>query len=218
MGSIKRFNVARLRDQYKLQYFFETGTWKGDGLAYAAKTGFKKLYSSEIIDSIAKEAEKRFKHDKRIKIITDASTNALKNFLPEIDASCMFWLDAHFPGAEEGLQEYNATKEETVKLPLHVELEIIAARKNLFNDVILIDDLRIYEEGDFESGNMPAHILRPANKALDFVHDLFSDTHTINKSYRSEGYLYLLPKNSAPVTGLKTLYYTFIDKWKKTIV
>ncbi len=219
MGSIKRFNIPRLYHQYKLQYFFETGTWKGDGLAYAAKTPFKKLYSSEIVESIAKEAEGRFKNDNRIQIINDASTNALKKYLPQIDGSCLFWLDAHFPGAEEGLQEYNQTKDETIKLPLHIELEIIASRIKRFNDVILIDDLRIYEEGGFESGNMPAHIERPANYSINFVFDLFADTHQIVKSFRNEGYLYLLPKTAlSPLSASQNFYCFILDKWKKTII
>jgi hypothetical protein len=219
MGSVKRFNISRLYHQYKLQYFFETGTWKGDGLAYAAKTPFKKLYSSEIIESIAKEAERRFKADKRITIINDASTSALKSYLDQIKGSCMFWLDAHFPGAEEGLQEYNQVKDENIKLPLQAELEIIASRQDRFKDVILIDDLRIYEEGAFQSGNMPDHILRPANRSIDFVYNLFGNTHNVAKSYRNEGYLYLLPRtNPEPLSTTQRIYFKLLDQWKKKII
>lgn len=212
MGSIKRFNVSKLREIYDLKFFFETGTWKGDGLAYASKSSFNKLYSSEIIDAIAIKAESRFKKDERIKIINDSSINALKNYLPQIDGPCMFWLDAHFPGAEEGLNDYNETQDETLKLPLHEELNIIAARKNLYNDVIIIDDLRIYEEGDFKNGNLPPHIKRPSKGLGYFVENLFSNTHKILKSYEDEGYLYLIPKKSNPINSLNSIYFQTVDK------
>src|SRR5688572_13560450 len=207
MGRLKRFNLERLKKQSGANFFFETGTWKGDGLAYAAKVDFKKLYSSEIMASIASTAQARFKEDPRVTIINDSSITALEKYLPAVDGACIFWLDAHFPGAEEGLKGYNEEEEEFVKLPLQRELEIIAARKDRFQDVILVDDLRIYEEGNFKNGNLPKDVLPPKIRNTNFINNLFKDSHDIVKLYEEEGYLVLLPKKLKKLSMMDELYY-----------
>lgn len=204
--------------QTNAQYFFETGTWRGDGLAYAARYPFKELYSSEIIESVASKAKERFVSDKRVHIINDSSVNALEKTLDQVKGNCIFWLDAHFPGAEEGLKSYNEYEDENVKLPLEKELQLIASRKFQYNDVILIDDLRIYEEGNYESGNLPKNVLPPKVRNTNFAQNLFSDTHDIHKSLNDEGYLILIPKNVKEVAGIKGVYFQLLDKLKKKIV
>lgn len=189
MGSIKRFHLSRIKEEYNCDYFFETGTWKGDGVAHAQKIGFKRIYSSEIIPEIADRAKKRFAHDKSIEILLGNSTEVLRNTLGSIPGNCIFWLDAHFPGAEEGLEQYNAFEDESVKLPLEEEILAIKAIRPGFRDVILIDDLRIYETGPFDSGNLPDGILPPKVRTTEFINKIFSSTHTIVKSYRDEGYI-----------------------------
>ena len=212
MGRLKRFNLHKLIAATNASYLFETGTWKGDGLAFAAKFPFKKMYSSEIIDSVAKRAKDRFKNDKRVEIINASSIDALQSQLPSINGNCIFWLDAHFPGAEQGLNEYNENEDEEIKLPLQRELEIIASRKHRFNDVILVDDLRIYEEGNFDSGNLPDNVLPPKVRNTFFAEHLFGDTHHIQKSFRDEGYLILLPKRMEEPRGLHKIIYELQNK------
>lgn len=218
MGRIKRFNLKKIMAQSRADYFFETGTWKGDGLAYASKFSFKKLYSSEIIKSVAEKAIARFEQDKRIKIIIDSSTNALTTTLKNINGNCIFWLDAHFPGAEEGLKDYNEEDEESIKLPLQKELEIISTRKEQYKDVILIDDLRIYEEGAFESGNLPDNVLPPKVRNTHFAQELFGTTHDIIKFYEDEGYLVLIPNNLQNLSQVNSLLFTLYNSIFKKLV
>lgn len=218
MGRIKRFNLSRLMQQHQASFFFETGTWRGDGLAYAAKHPFKKLYSSEIIESIAQTAQKRFSTDNRVEIITDSSIDALRKTLASINGNCIFWLDAHFPGAEEGLKSYNEVDEESIKLPLQTELEIISARKAKYQDVILIDDLRIYEEGNYDSGNLPDSVIPPKVRNTDFAYELFDDTHTVLKFYKDEGYLVLLPKKTNPLSFAQTSYFKIYNSLFKKLL
>lgn len=194
MGRLSRFNLDKLRSQTSAEFFFETGTWRGDGVAYASRSAFKKLYSSEIVSSVASRATERFKNDDRVNIINASSIDALNRILPDLNGNCIFWLDAHFPGAEEGLNDYNEFADETVKLPLEKELDMIATRNNTYQDVILIDDLRIYEEGDFQNGNLPANVLPPKIRNIRFAENLFEKTHIIKRSLIDEGYLLLLPK------------------------
>ncbi|HVG13423.1 MAG TPA: hypothetical protein VM935_00630 [Chitinophagaceae bacterium] len=207
MGRIKRFNLRKLIDISGAEFFFETGTWRGDGLAYAARYPFQKLYSSEIIESVATKAKKRFEHNSKVTIVTGSSTEALQTITPSLNASCVFWLDAHFPGAEEGLKEYNEFEDETIKLPLEKEMEIIAKRTSRFQDIILVDDLRIYEEANYESGNLPENVLPPKVRNVDFVTKMFGRTHTIIRSIKDEGYLIVVPKSLLPLPFWKKILY-----------
>lgn len=218
MGRLKRFHLGKLIASANAPYLFETGTWKGDGLAYACKFPFKKLYSSEIIDSVAERAKKRFENDSRVQIIHASSIDALQSQLPSINGNCIFWLDAHFPGAEEGLKDYNEIEDEALKLPLQKEMELIAARKNQYQDVILVDDLRIYEEGGYDSGNLPDNVLPPKVRNTNFAEALFGDTHNIIKSYRDEGYLILLPKKMKEPSGLQAMLFTLKNKIFKRLM
>lgn len=194
MGSIKRFNLERIRKEYNCDFFFETGTWKGDGVAYAAKFPFKGIYSSEIIPEIAARARKRFEENRLIEILEGNSTEVLKTTLPEINGNCIFWLDAHFPGAEEGINQYNAFEDEQIKLPLEEEINQIRTLRQGYNDVILIDDLRIYQDGPFDSGNLPEGILPPKRRTIQFADESFGKSHKIIKSFRDEGYLMIMDK------------------------
>ncbi|MBL7722393.1 MAG: hypothetical protein JNK98_10425, partial [Chitinophagaceae bacterium] len=165
-----------------------------------------------------KKAADRFKDDKRFTIINNNSLNALQDKITQINGNCLFWLDAHFPGAEEGVSDYNATSSEQLKYPLEAELKEILSRRKGFSDFILIDDLRIYEDGNFESGNMPGYILPPINRNINFVIELAKYTHHIVRSYRHEGYLLLIPKNNKrPLNPMKQLYASFLIKTRKKV-
>jgi hypothetical protein len=214
MGSIKRFDLGRMIKEYGCDYFFETGTWKGDGVAYANKFPFKKIFSSEIIPEIADRARLRFQNQKNVEILLGNSTDVFKSTLTSIKGNCIFWLDAHFPGAEEGINKYNAYEDEQVKLPLEEEINQIVQSRQGFNDVILIDDLRIYETGDFESGNLPEGILPPKRRNTLFVEDAFGKSHQIIRSNKHEGYLMILPKEKylAFNSGLRKSAYEFWNK------
>jgi len=218
MGSLKRFNLDRIIGKYNLSYLFETGTWKGDSIAYAQKSPFQKIYSSEIIPEIADKARNRFNNKPNIEIITSNSIDALKTNADKIDGNCLFWLDAHFPGAEEGLSGYNDTQQDDIKLPLEKEIEIIASREKKYQDVIIIDDLRIYEDGPFRHGNMPEHIHRPRNRDLAFISQALASTHIIQKSYWDEGYILLLPNTIFPGDfGWRRYWYNFYNTVAKKI-
>lgn len=193
MGSISRFNINKIATDYHCLHFVETGTWKGDGVAYALQTNFTRIISIEIIPGIAEEAQKRFQHNKNVRIVTGDSVPVLSRELPLLQGNCIFWLDAHFPGAEEGIRRYDAENDEDRRLPLEKEIGIIRVSRPHFKDVLIIDDLRIYEDGPYENGNAPADTLPKANRNIDFVTSHFGTTHHISRLYRDEGYIILTP-------------------------
>lgn len=198
MGSISCFNINGYIKNYNIETFIETGTGIGNGLARAAKFKFNRIISTEIVKELYDRCVKRFKNDKRVEIHNLQSSEFLELVLRGMAISpVLFWLDAHFPGADYGLAEYNLSCSQDVRLPLDVELGIIKENRiPNSNDVIIIDDLRIYEKGPFKSGNIPEkhNTIPKESRNIDFVYDLFGDTHDIEKSYKNEGYLILTPK------------------------
>jgi hypothetical protein len=200
MGFINQFNVERIIRDYNINNFFETGTWKGDAVAYALQFPFEKIISAEIVPTIADEAKFRFKKETRVTILEAYSTMALSKELPFLKGNCLFWLDAHFPGADAGLDRYDAVMDEDIRLPLEKELAIIHEFRKNFNDVLIIDDMRLYEDGPYENGNSPADTLPRKNRNLDFINWLFGRTHIAMKTYRNEGYILLFPKAANRLT------------------
>ena len=58
----------------------------------------------------------------------------------------------------------------------------------------VIDDLRIYEDGPFETGNWAERNLYGGD-GIAFIEDLFEDTHFVVRSYNKQGFVILLPVN-----------------------
>ena len=201
MGVINQFNLSRIIRDYNIKYFFETGTWKGNAVAFALQFPFKKIISTEIIPAIANEAKFRFQHERRVTIIDSCSTDALSAELPFLDGNCLFWLDAHFPGAYAGLERYDAIKDEDIRLPLEKELTIIHDLRKSYQDLLIIDDLRVYEDGTYENGSSPADTLPRKNRDIDFINRLFGKSHIPMRTYRNEGYVLLFPKAANCLTS-----------------
>lgn len=205
MGSLARFNLPEMELRFHFRHFVETGTGNGDGLAFAASFPFfATLQSCEIEDTLVSAADLRFAHDTRVNIYRGKSETFLGNgrktaLLPGADPA-LFWLDAHFPGADYGLAAYDKyamVPTVPVMLPLQNELAVIASLKRP-KDVILIDDLRIYVDGPFGSGNLPADLrpLCPRRRSIDFVHKIMGETHDVHTFFEHEGYIMLTPKIS----------------------
>lgn len=194
MGSLSRFDLGRIIKEYRTPNMFETGTFWGDGVAYASQFQFNKIISAEIIPEIAVKAKSRFIADDKIEIIESDSIAALEKRLPHLKGNTVFWLDAHYPGADAGLADYENDDNEILRLPLIKELELIGKYRGKYQDVLLLDDLRIYEDGPFQNGPVPPNALPKSIRSIDFVYNYFGATHYIFKSYLDEGYILLLPK------------------------
>lgn len=200
MGTIRAFSLSEYISKYDLKNFIETGTYYGDGVAYAAQFPFKQIISFEIEPTLFEHCEKRFKDDERIEIILGDSSTKLGEILAsnKLNDNCLFFLDAHFPGADANLAEYNAEKKDNTRLPLKDELIAISKRKN--NDVIIIDDLRLFENcANIKSVDQHFKDIGKGHiSAQELVHfDLFSiiavflPEYRLSRVYRDEGYLIL---------------------------
>lgn len=196
MGSLMRFKLAEFVECYKLRTFVETGTARGDSLAYAAmRPEFEQLLSCEIMPLLAAGAIARFNEDPRIAVLRMESGLFMRLVAASALPPALFWLDAHYPGAGFGLGDYGDAGPEAERLPLRRELQMIQAHRD-GRDMILIDDLRIYETGAWEDGPLPEDTPgTPTPGGADWIRTLFAATHDAKVITRDQGYLLLLPKN-----------------------
>jgi hypothetical protein len=81
-------------------------------------------------------------------------------------------------------------------------VKYISERKG-FKDVIICDDLWLYEDGPFEWGNFDEHNRRCGRTiaraqlgvgSSESIVAAFKDTHNVLRLYHHQGYLIFLPK------------------------
>jgi hypothetical protein len=78
---------------------------------------------------------------------------------------------------------------------LHDELALLKYHRPANRDVIIIDDARIWLDDEFEGGSVPIALAdcRPSKLGIQFIHDMFGDSHRIEVLLRNEGYIVLTP-------------------------
>ena len=126
-------------------YFIETGSYYGEGIQRALDAGFKNIISIEITPIYYNLCLEKFKEFKNVRLILGDSVKVLPTLLNEIKEPASIWLDAHYTEP--------STLYGDKMSPLMDELEIIKAHAQSYNDVILIDDMRIFNEGDWNYAN-----------------------------------------------------------------
>ena len=187
MGELNQHDLNR----FGCNIFIETGTGQAVGLSYAVSFPFKKLYSIEIIPELHTYSKNLVK-SARAELILGESVEVLNQILSTINPEdrILFWLDAHFPGVDYGVRErkYVYTEE---NMPLNRELATIRSCRGNCKDTLIIDDLRFYEDGIYELGNID--IGKPKS-GLGFIEELFGQTHNISRDYRHQGFIILEPK------------------------
>lgn len=203
MGTIARFDLGEIINNTGVKAFVETGTLHGDGVLHALKFPFSEIHSIEIDKELADKCIKLFQNNNIVNIHTGHSGDVLPPLLENIKCNCLFWLDAHFPGADCGKARYDAEKNYDIRLPLESEINAIAARVGKYNDVLICDDAWVYEDGIFEWGTFNEHAARHnhgvtkeqlCGKDMSFLYSQFKDTHTFKKVTNDQGYIIVLPK------------------------
>jgi hypothetical protein len=206
VGTIAHFDIAALVAAHGVLHFVETGTGRGESLAHASRFTFRSLSSCEIEPSLAAAAIAGFAPDTRVKVFQASSVEflAMVCTLTPKDEPILFWLDAHFPGGDYGIRSYAATRSEADRLPLAKELAIIAESRPEGRDVVVCDDLRIWLDGPFQHGGLPADLrpLCPKRRDARVFAETFGGTHAIAFDYAHEGYVVLTPKEVGPPTLL----------------
>jgi hypothetical protein len=192
MGYIWDHDVKFLKNKYSLRNFVETGTYKGDAILYVSQFNFEKYYTVELNDIFIQIALEKFNGIKNFKIFKGSSSYCLKTILRELNGCpTLFWLDAHLPDIYP--ETNDEILEEDLRFPLINELNTILKNRNISNDCFIIDDLRLYEDLNYEKGNID-DARKPKNQDLSKVIEKFEHTHNIIKSLNSEGFLIFEPK------------------------
>lgn len=190
--------TASLRAGYLV--FAETGTGTGTGMETARGFGFSRLFSCDVDKEQITNLRARWMLDSRIGLFAGTSVDFINWLLAsghadiKPDTRIVWFLDAHFPGFDLGKAAIDAEKDLDIRLPLHTELRLLH-RYGRTKDVIVIDDLRVYEVGPYQGGTMEQHNAGHVacyDKPLPL--DLWEPTHDIKRDYRDGGYLILVPK------------------------
>lgn len=194
MGQLNEaVHIKNLLEFYNIENFVETGT----GAAEVVRSVYEinsevNIHTIEIIEEIYNKNKVSLSYLKGVNWHLGQSSEVLPQILPQLSGNTLFWMDAHFPGADFGMASYGDELDLDKRLPLQSELEIIVKNRDVSNDVFVIDDLRIYEDGPFEDGNWKDRLKYGAD-GIDFIEKLFDESHYVVKSYNKQGFIILLP-------------------------
>lgn len=208
MGCLREHDLNSYIEKYNLEYYFETGTGKAECLSYAIKHKFKEFYTVDIDEELVESAYDKLKDvgsGKEIHLLVGKSTEILNEYVPILpkESPTLFFLDAHFPGADF----HKCTYEESIRthmkdaFPLEEEVNIIINNRDVSNDVFIIDDLVLYEDGEYDCLNvgciweydwLQEELELKTNSK--FLYRAFEKTHEFKKDLKSQGYLIITPK------------------------
>ena len=142
-------NFYRLTGLSKTNTYIETGTYYGLNLEEVVEE-YKQIYTIEIEKKWVEYNEEKFEDKNNIQIIEGDSSVKLPELCSEIEEGVTFFLDAHYSGEGTGYKEKTS--------PIIKELESIFYRKNN-KDIILINNLRIFNERSFNKNNYKKAVL-----------------------------------------------------------
>lgn len=143
---------------YVNPYFVETGTFLGVGIRQALVAGFPNVISIELSESLARNAQDKFRNYSNVHVICGDACDVLWDVISTIQEQITFWLDGHYSGG--------VTAKGAVDDPILQELELIA-RHPVKTHTILVDDMRLYGAGaSIQRGDVERLILaiNPAYK------------------------------------------------------
>ena len=194
MGQLNEaIQIKNVLDFYDIKNFVETGTGQAEVVQTVVEADDTlNVHTIEVIPEIYDKNKINFSYLKDVNWHLGTSFDILPEILPDLKGTTLFWMDAHFPGADFGLSSYGDEKDDDKRLPLKKELETIVANRDVTNDVFVIDDLRIYEDGPFGDGNWEDRE-KYGGDGIEFIEELFDETHYVVKSYNAQGSILLFP-------------------------
>lgn len=198
MGNpLNKIDLQQLCDFYDTKTYVETGTGEGNSLQVVLDLlNINKLYTVDIDPDMLFQASSRLGCEDKVTYVCNNSFDFLKNLLEndlKEQNSVLFFLDAHFPFADFKKMTYqesiNFYKNQAV--PLKDELELISKYRSNKNDIIILDDLRIYKDGPYEGGNWEDRELYKLGDE-SFIYQSFPE-RTITEYYTEQGFILITP-------------------------
>jgi hypothetical protein len=154
------------------QVFVETGTCLGRTTKWAS-TYFKKIHTIELSEYLYNKTKDKLISKGNIIPYLGDSKVVLPEILKAVNTNAVFWLDGHYSGGvTAGVED---------PCPLLKELEIILSRDN--DDIIIIDDARLYTGGGWPS-----------------IIEIFRKIEEISKNKKylqiCDDHIYIIPQNN----------------------
>lgn len=125
--------ILKLKEVYKINTFIETGTYTGDTAAWAA-AHFSTVLTIEYSKAIYEDTVRRLGENQEIIFLFGDSRIVLREIVPTLTCSAIFWLDSHWSGGN--------TYGKDDECPLIEELSLINEAKTAH--FLLIDDARLF--------------------------------------------------------------------------
>jgi hypothetical protein len=191
MGRISHpVNLEKLVEVFNLKNFVESGTGDGTSMKIAVDLNlFENLYGIDLDEDLYNRAVSMFKSS--VNMYNGYSKDEMLKIVGELsNKPTLFWLDAHFPGADYKGVKYDAEKDDSKRIPLEAELKIISENRDITNDVFIIDDLRIY--ADLPGGSWEFRSTAGAENH-DFIETLIGKTHLLVEHHQDQGYMLGFP-------------------------
>jgi hypothetical protein len=130
--AVKQVIIEEFQHKTGYQVLIETGTFFGD-MMDAQRKNFQQLVSIELDETLHKNAVKRFKPYKNIKLLRGDSGKVLAEVVSSLKEPAIFWLDGHYSAGNTAMGSSFC--------PVPEELNAIFSH-SLLKHVILIDDAR----------------------------------------------------------------------------
>jgi len=201
MGELNIFNLNNFLTEHNCINYVETGTGRGDCLNHALDYKFNNYYSIDLDGDLIKQARRNFPQE-NIEFIHNYSSEALKDLLPSLpkEEPILFFLDAHFPGADFGKMSYEQSIREfkSEAFPLLNEIKIIKKYRDISKDCFIIDDWKLYDKTqNYEMGGWNYEDLQKELNLItngDVILNEFKNTHNHKVKLRHQGFLFVTPK------------------------
>jgi hypothetical protein len=123
-----------LREAFGINTFVETGTFRGNTSAWAARH-FERVVTIEASDVLYADAQKRFQGT-NVSVLHGKSPDVLGRLISSLSKPAMFWLDAHYT-----VQPFTAGSHGG-ECPLLDEIAVIDTSP--IDHVLMIDDARLF--------------------------------------------------------------------------
>ena len=125
--------IEKLRSQFQVSTFVETGTYQGNTAAWAGEH-FKHVFTIEGSPEFHRAAQERYRANRNIEFLLGDSRSQLREVVSRLAGTpALFWLDAHWMPGSFG---------EGHECPLLEE--IAAIYQSATEHLILIDDARLF--------------------------------------------------------------------------
>lgn len=125
--------IIKLQQQFNLTHFIETGTYYGD-TAIEAALRFSNVFTIENSKLLYEKVSEKYCEVKNADFLFGDSRTVLKEIMPTLDKTAIFWLDGHWCGSD--------TFGEQDQCPVIDEIRIINNSDNAH--FLFIDDARLF--------------------------------------------------------------------------